>query len=84
MVCHSNKNMGSMVQLMNLSYLRREVNREYHRYAPPTAYSQNAVGIDLGVTDSGRTRKCHDDSIDRAMPLLQAAKSDPSPTISPP
>ena len=63
MCCHSNCRAGSMLQLMELSHLRRVTFCKGAKFAPPTRQSEAALGMELGVRDSKRTKKNSDDAI---------------------
>ena len=63
MCCHSNCRAGSMLQLMELSHLRRVTFCKGAKFAPPTRQSEAALGMELGVRDGKRTKRNSDDAI---------------------
>ena len=71
MCCHSNSRAGSMLQLMELSHLRRQVFRTGAQFAPRTIQSQAVLGMDLGVKQGPRKRKQADLAISRQDKLLE-------------
>jgi len=81
MCSHSNKAAGSMLQLMNLHYLRRNVYSRHATFAPPTKESESTLAMDLHRKESKRHKKAHDDAIPIANAALKAAKTPEEPPI---
>lgn len=72
MCCHSNTRAGSMLQLMELSHLRRQVFRSGAQFAPRSMQSQANLGMDLGVKQGSRKRKQADFAIQMQDTVLKA------------
>ena len=83
MCCHSNRRAGSMLQLMRLHHLRKVAFQRHARFAPPTRESEGALGMDLGLNPSKRTKKQHDASIPVADGHLKALISEPCEECEP-
>ena len=78
MMCsHSNKRAGSMLQLMRLHHLRKEVFTRHVRFAPPTRESEAGLGMDLGLKPSKRAKKDSDASIPLADAHLKTVTAPP-------
>ena len=75
------RKVSDMLQLMNLSHLRREVYRQYGKFAPPTRESERNLSMDMGLGEGKRTCKRHDDAIVIADGHLTALKEAPKEPI---
>ena len=77
MCSHSNRRAGSMLQLMRLHHLRKMAFSKHAQFAPPTKYSESALGMELSVKVYKRKRKEADASIPIADGHLKAILCEP-------
>ena len=67
----------------NKFHLRKVAFQRHARFAPPTRESEGALGMDLGLNPSKRTKKQHDASIPVADGHLKALISEPCEECEP-